>query len=202
MLGERLAAARKAARLTQNDVADELGIRRQTYSAYERGVSTPDARTIGVLARMFGVSADSLVTEPSVVKHGTEYCTVPVYRRLLPHSPEGDEEDFVEYKEAECSLGDGDPLLGLLVSGTDMAPRFGEGDVVILRRESDTPHRSVVAVSVGNGEAVLRLWLRYDDGIRLLPLNPAAEPSYYTEEERKRLPVTVYGRVVELRAKF
>ena len=40
MLGERLTAARKAAKLTQNDVADELGIRRQTYSAYERGVST------------------------------------------------------------------------------------------------------------------------------------------------------------------
>lgn len=202
MLGERLSAARKAAKLTQNDVADELGIRRQTYSAYERGVSTPDARTIGVLARMFGVSADSLVAEPSVVKHGMEYCTVPVYRKLFSCAPDGTEENVIGYEEVDSALGMGNALLALRVTGEEMEPRFSDGDVVIIRREEEPPGGAVVAVSVAGEEAVIRKMIRYTDGVRLVPLNPAFEPKYYTQEEMQSLPVTVYGRVAELRAKF
>jgi len=134
VLGERLAAARKAAKLTQNDVADQLGIRRQTYSAYERGVSTPDAHTIGILTKMFGVSADSLITAPSVTKHGTEYCTVPVYGSLRASAPLGREEDVVDYEEVDASLCGGTILGAIRIRDDRMSPRIVSGDAVIFRR--------------------------------------------------------------------
>ncbi|MBO5109575.1 MAG: helix-turn-helix domain-containing protein [Clostridia bacterium] len=202
MLGERLAAARKAARLTQNDVADQLGIRRQTYSAYERGVSTPDAHTVGILAKMFGVSADALITEPSVKKHGTEYCTVPVYGRLFPSAPYGTEAELLDYEEVDASLCEGATLSALVIRGGEMEPRMAEGDVVIFRRQAEIPTGSLAVVSVGGGEATVRRLIRYTDGIRLVPLNPAYEPLYYTSEEIRTLPLTFYGKVVELRAKL
>ena len=203
MLGERLAAARKAAKLTQNDVADELGIRRQTYSAYERGVSTPDAHTIGVLAKMYGVSADSLITAPSATKHGTEYCTVPVYAALRADAPYGRESDVVDYEEIDAALCDG-AILGAVVIGDDrMAPRMVMGDVVIFRREDGLPGGVLAVVSVGDGNASVCRLIRYQDGgVRLVPLNPAYEPLFFTAEEMLALPVVLYGRVVELRAKF
>jgi len=202
VLGERLAAARKAAKLTQNDVADQLGIRRQTYSAYERGVSTPDAHTIGILTKMFGVSADSLITAPSVTKHGTEYCTVPVYGSLRASAPLGREEDVVDYEEVDASLCGGTILGAIRIRDDRMSPRIVSGDAVIFRREDELPSGSLAVVSVGEEEASVRRLIRYTDGIRLVPLNPAYEPLYFTTEEMRTRPVVLYGRVVELRAKF
>ena len=202
MLGERLTAARKAAKLTQNDVADELGIRRQTYSAYERGDSTPDAHTVGILAKMFGVSTDALITVPTAKKHGAAYCSVPVYRRLGAGAPYGTESDLSDYEEVDASLCEGATLSAMEIRGEEMEPRMAEGDVVIFRRQTEIPSGSLAVVSVSGADAVVRRVLRYTDGIRLLPLNPAYEPLYFTMEEIRALPVAFFGKVVELRAKL
>lgn len=53
MLGENLIFLRKKLKLTQEDVADQLNVKRQTYSAYERNVSTPDAYTLKKIADYF-----------------------------------------------------------------------------------------------------------------------------------------------------
>jgi transcriptional regulator with XRE-family HTH domain len=58
MLGERLRTIRKGKRITQDEIAGFLGVKRQTYSAYERGVSVPDSLTLKKLADYFEVSTD------------------------------------------------------------------------------------------------------------------------------------------------
>ena len=58
MLGTRLRDARKAKRINQEEVAGHLDVKRQTYSAYERGVSVPDSLTLKKLADFFGVSVE------------------------------------------------------------------------------------------------------------------------------------------------
>lgn len=49
---------RKSKKITQDEIADFLGVKRQTYSAYERAVSVPDSLTLKKLADYFGVSTD------------------------------------------------------------------------------------------------------------------------------------------------
>ncbi len=63
MLNEILKTARKSKGMTQDDVALLLNVKRQTYSAYERGVSVPDAITLNKLASYFEVSTDYLLGE-------------------------------------------------------------------------------------------------------------------------------------------
>lgn len=58
MLGERLKKIRKGKKITQDEIAGFLGVKRQTYSAYERGVSVPDSLTLKKLADYFEVSTD------------------------------------------------------------------------------------------------------------------------------------------------
>ena len=58
MLGERLKKIRKEKKITQDEIAIFLGVKRQTYSAYERGVSVPDSLTLKKLADYFEVSTD------------------------------------------------------------------------------------------------------------------------------------------------
>lgn len=59
--GSRLRALRKAARLTQQQVADTLRIHRTSYTKYETDGVTPDQQGLIALAELFGVTVDFLV---------------------------------------------------------------------------------------------------------------------------------------------
>lgn len=61
MLGQILKDLRTKKGATQDDMAELLNIKRQTYSAYERGVSVPDVNSLLSMARFFGVSVDYLL---------------------------------------------------------------------------------------------------------------------------------------------
>lgn len=54
-LSKRIAEARKAAGLTQTEVARRLGIRPQSVQAWESGVSAPRARRLTELAQVLEV---------------------------------------------------------------------------------------------------------------------------------------------------
>jgi len=58
MLSEKLKTIRKKRGITQEEVSGFLEVKRQTYGAYERGVSTPDSQTLKKLADYFGVSTE------------------------------------------------------------------------------------------------------------------------------------------------
>lgn len=58
MLARRLKEIRKSRNINQQEVAEYLGVKRQTYSAYERSVSTPDSLVLKKLADYFGVSIE------------------------------------------------------------------------------------------------------------------------------------------------
>ena len=57
----RLATLRKMRRMTQQQVADLLGISRTTYTCYEVGNSMPTAASLCALGDLFEVSLDYLL---------------------------------------------------------------------------------------------------------------------------------------------
>lgn len=61
MLSVRLASLRKAKKITQQDVADYLGLTRPAYTAYERGNRQPDYSILQKLADYYDVSTDYLL---------------------------------------------------------------------------------------------------------------------------------------------
>lgn len=61
MLSNRLKQLRAEKNIKQDDLAEYLNVKRQTYSAYERGVSIPDANTLKSIATFFNVSTDYLL---------------------------------------------------------------------------------------------------------------------------------------------
>lgn len=58
---EQLRKARIASGLTQQQVADAMGITNSTYCGYETGKRQPDVQKIKQLSKIFGVSGDSLL---------------------------------------------------------------------------------------------------------------------------------------------
>lgn len=61
MLLDRLKKLRAKKRLTQEKVAERVGITRPAYSAYESGKRQPDYQILGKLAALFDVSTDYLL---------------------------------------------------------------------------------------------------------------------------------------------
>ena len=67
----RLRTLRKAAHMTQCDVADKLNIHRTAYTKYETDRANPDKTCLVTLADLFGVSVDELLGKemsPTVVE--------------------------------------------------------------------------------------------------------------------------------------
>lgn len=62
-IGQRLAAARQHANLTQNTVAAELHVARQTISSWETERTYPDMMSIVALAKLYRLSLDDLIRE-------------------------------------------------------------------------------------------------------------------------------------------
>ena len=61
MFKDNLISLRKMHRLSQEELAEKLGISRQTISKYETGESVPDIEKCKVIAEYFEVSIDNLV---------------------------------------------------------------------------------------------------------------------------------------------
>ncbi len=62
MLGPRIAALRRAAGLSQGELARQLQVSTSAVGMYEQGRREPSAETLVALARVFGVTVDYLLT--------------------------------------------------------------------------------------------------------------------------------------------
>lgn len=63
-----LRQARKAAKLTQKEVADYVGINQNTYSYWENGKIKVDSISIQKLAELFKTTVDYLLSEPQTAQ--------------------------------------------------------------------------------------------------------------------------------------
>jgi transcriptional regulator with XRE-family HTH domain len=66
VLTERLALLRKGKNLTQQDIAEAIGVTRPAYTAYESGSRKPEYDTLNKIADYYGVSIDFLLGRTSV----------------------------------------------------------------------------------------------------------------------------------------
>lgn len=201
----RLKTLRQDRKLTQKTVADFLGVDRTTYSKYETGASEPTFDTIRRLADYFGVSVEFLMGNNSTLattQSKTHVVKIPVLGEVRAGYPMEAVENIIDYEEIDEAMARRGEYFALRIRGDSMEPRFVEGDIVIVRKQETADTGDIVVALVNGDSATIKKLKRYDHGISLIPANPAYEPMYYANEEIHELPVSILGKVVELRAKF
>lgn len=92
-LGTRLKAFRTQARLTQEQVAEEVGLTKATVSNWETDVSRPDIPSLIVLRKLYGVTLDVLICGDSPEGEGlllsaSERNLIQRFRSLPPKKRE------------------------------------------------------------------------------------------------------------------
>lgn len=195
---QKLRMARKNAGMTQTQVAEFIGINQNTYSYWESGKTRIDARSLQRLAELFGVSVDYLLD----ANQKSKGIKIPVLGRVAAGVPIEAIEEILDYEEITPEMAGTGEFFALMIHGDSMEPKISDGDVVIVRRQSDVDSGNTAVVIVNGHDATVKRIIKRENGIVLQPTNPAHEPMFFTPDEVKALPVVVIGRVVELRAKF
>lgn len=196
----RLKEARKNARLSQQKVADYIGVSQNTYSYWENGKYNIDNESLKKLSELFNVSIDYLLGNETAKP---EKALIPVIGTVQAGIPIEAVQDIIDYEELNPEmLEHGEEYFALQVKGDSMQPKMDAGDVVIVRKQSDVNHGDTAIVLVNGSEATIKRVLKQEAGIMLAPNNPAYETKFYSNKEIADLPVVILGKVVELRAKF
>ena len=77
-LGEKLQKLRKARHLTQEELATQIGVSRQSLSKWESDGAQPDTANIITLADLFGVSTDYLLREAEAASPAAPVKEAPI----------------------------------------------------------------------------------------------------------------------------
>ena len=129
-MANRLVQLRKDQSLSQEELAERLGVSRQAVSKWERGESSPDTDNLIALAGLYGVTLDELV-------HGTSAPAAPAPQEtpIEPGSPD-------------------DPL----PDGSYFAHKAAQEEAERDRRRFAFPYPAVVAVAYVVLGACFNLW--------------------------------------------
>lgn len=111
-------------------------------------------------------------------------------------------EEILDYEEITPEMAAHGEHFALLIKGDSMEPKMSAGDVVIVRKQSDINSGDIAIVLVNGNEATVKKIKKSPEGITLIPTNQAYDYAFYSNDDIINLPVSIIGKVVELRAKF
>ena len=83
-----------------------------------------------------------------------------------------------------------------------MAPTLLFDDTVIVNRRCEILSGDIIAVAIGQSDLSVKRVIKKGTSLMLVPENPAFEPMLFSENEVETLPVSILGKVIELRRKF
>ncbi|ACV28825.1 HTH-type transcriptional regulator immR [Anaerococcus prevotii] len=204
-LGAKLKQLREEQEMKQETLAQILGINRATISMYERNQRVPSTEILQKYTKTFNVSSDYLLGNTHYKSNNinNEKYTIPVYASISCGNPFVADENIYDFEDIDIALKSQGEHFGLLCRGDSMSPEFKDGDVAIIRKQSDIDSGQVAAVRINGDEATLKIVKKSEQGITLVAINPDVFlPQFYSNEEIINLPVEIIGRVIENRRKY
>lgn len=204
-IGELIRDKRKYLELSQQELADKIGVSKSAISRYESG-------TIGNMgldkaqALVNALNLDPLVLLGFVGFDGSELkpvdlstaVKIPVVGSIPAGTPVEAIEDVVDYIDIPEDWVKGDAeFIGLDVKGDSMYPVMLDGDRVVIRLQPSAETGDICACYVNGYDATLKRVSISPTSITLKPENPGYPPKTYTHPGE----VTIVGKVVEIRRK-
>lgn len=205
MIGARIRLKRKENGYTLEEVAQKLGVSKQTVQRYETGViANIPSDKIELLSELFNTTPAYLMGWDSNVAKipiDTDTITIKVYGSVPAGQPIEALEDIIGYEEIPTAWTRfGKEFIALIVKGDSMYPKYFEGDVVIIEVTPDCNNGQDAVVYVNGYDATLKELHKNDDGsVTLKPFNPEYPPKTYQPGKDG---VTILGVVKELRRKM
>lgn len=199
---ETIKKLRNSLGISQQKLANQIGVSRSTIAMWETGQSQPDNDMLKNMANFFGVTVDYLLDYEKTIPEKNAI-RVPVLGSVAAGIPIDAIEDVLDYEELDPKqFNPTYQYFGLRIKGDSMTPRIQDGDVVIVRQQPDVESGEIAIVCINGTEATCKQLKKHADGITLISYNSLYEPIFFTRQEVIEKPITILGKVVELRGKF
>ena len=223
---EKLKARRKELKLTQKDIADQLGISYQAYSAWERGVKEPSKEKIKRLEQILKVPK-GFFTEIEIVRlynilsnkgknQVVEYARDLVQREKTQQVISVSENLYEYHVYEKMSAGIGASVyddrnydtvysdkelahdFASWVSGDSMEPKYQDGSVALIR-ETGFDYDGAVYAVVCNNQTYIKRVFREEEGLRLVSINPRYDDILISYDEDPRVVGVIVGNFIPLK---
>ena len=222
---EKLKARRKELKMTQKNIADQLGISYQAYSAWERGVKAPSKDKVKQLEKILKVPK-GYFTEIEIVrlyntlsnkgkKQVVEYARDLVQKEKTQQVISVSENLYEYHVYEKMSAGIGASVyddrnydtvyfneelahdFASWVSGDSMEPKYQNGSVALIRETGFDYDGAVYAVVCNNQTYIKRVY-REEDGLRLVSINPKYEDIFISYNKDPRVVGIIVGNFMPL----
>ena len=217
---EKLKARRKELKMTQKDIADQLGISYQAYSAWERGVKEPSKEKVNRLEQLLKVPK-GYFTEIEVVRlyntlsnkgknQVVEYARDLVQKEKTQQVISVSEKIYEYHVYEKMSAGIGASVyddkdydivyfdeelahdFASWVSGNSMEPKYHNGSVALIR-ETGFDYDGAVYAVVCNSQTYIKRVYREENGLRLVSINPRYDDIFISYDEDPRVVGVIVG---------
>lgn len=183
-------------------ICEDLGFVYSTFNDWYNGVKYPRIDKIELLANYFDIQKSDLIEARSENETVCKGILIPVLGYIRAGIPMTAVENIIDYEEISKEMANQGEYFALIVKGDSMEPKMSEGDIVIVRKQKTVENGQIAVVLINGDEATVKKFYQNDNGIKLISFNSKYEPFFFTVDEVNNLPVSVIGKVIELRAKF
>lgn len=203
------------------DVSKATGISTATLSSWKAGKYKPKTDKMALIAAYFEVSVDFMEgrtdqrrpAEPEwqdaeelfreiEANEPPDHVWVPIVGRVAAGQPMYAEDNIEGYLVIGADEDEYGPLFALRIAGDSMEPEIKKGSIAIVRPQEDADTGDVVIVHINGEDATCKRIKKTSAGLTLLPANPAYDMRAYTWAEVAETPVSIVGKVIEVRTKY
>ena len=197
---------RKELGITLEDIGNYVGVSKATVQRWETGsISNMRRDRIKKLSEILQIAPEILLEAenkvPELSQPRTALAKIPVLGTVAAGVPITAQEDIIGWEEVPAQWVKNDTVFALKLKGDSMEPRMTEGDVVIVKKQSDVTSGEIAIVMV-DGEATCKKVVKHSDGMVLISNNLKYAPKFFTVKDIDDKNITILGKVVELRARF
>lgn len=225
---EKLKARRKELKLTQKDIADQLYISYQAYSAWERGVKQPSREKVQQLEQILNVPK-GYFTEVEIVRlydtlsdegknNALSYVRKLVQKETCKNVVSISAKLYEYHVYEKLSAGIGSSVyndrnydtvyfdeeqahdFASWVSGDSMEPNYQNGSVALIR-ETGFDYDGAVYAVLCNGQTYIKRVYREKNGLRLVSVNPKYQDIFLSYDEEPRVVGVVVGNFIPIKDK-
>lgn len=223
---EKLKARRKELKMTQKDIADQLGISYQAYSAWERGIKQPSREKVKLLEQILN-APKGYFTELEIIRlynslsdeakdQALSYVRNLIQKEQCKNVVSMSEKLYEYHVYEKMSAGIGSSIcndqnydtvyfdeelahdFASWVSGDSMEPKYHNGSVALIRETGFDYDGAVYAVVCNNQTYIKRVY-REEEGLRLVSINPRYDDIFISYDEDPRVVGVIVGNFIPLK---
>lgn len=202
-----LKSLRKAKGLSQQKVAEYLGVSTSAYGQYETGARSMNPDTLLKLSDYFDVSVDTLLgrqTNNVIKEDPSVYITKPKEKQevMIPLVASirniGRQDNVIKYISVPTSYITkyGENIVSIMAVGNSMIPTLTPGNYLVCIPGTAWEDGNIVIVDVNDSETIKRIRRTARGGFDLVSDNNKFETMYFSQQDIAKYQVKIIGRVV------